>query len=175
MPRPEKVAAVEEIRLHLAESQAVFVTDYRGLTVAQVTKLRRKLRESGTEYKVVKNTLTRIAARETGAEALEPFLAGPSALAFVKQDVAAAAKALSDFARESKILQVRGGVIGGKPLTPDDVQALANLPPREVLLAQVVGGIQAPIVGFVFVLQGTLRKLVYALDAVRQKKEGAAA
>ncbi|OUM98223.1 MAG: 50S ribosomal protein L10 [Firmicutes bacterium ZCTH02-B6] len=174
MPRPEKVAAVEEIREQLAASKAVFVTDYRGLTVAQMTRLRRKLRESGTEYTVVKNTLTRIAARETDAQALDPFLEGPTALAFAKQDPVAAAKALLDFAKESKILQIRGGVLGGKPVGADDIQALANLPPREVLLAQVVGGLQAPISGFVFVLQGTLRKLVYALDAVRQKKESAA-
>ena len=174
MPRPEKVAAVEEIRGHLQASKAVFVTEYRGLTVAEMTRLRRKLRESGTDYKVVKNTLARLAAAGTDAQALEPFLSGPTALAFAKQDPAAAAKALNEFARESRILQVRGGVLGGKPLTPDDVQALANLPPREVLLAKVVGGFQAPIAGFVFVLQGTLRKLVYALDAVRQKKESAA-
>ena len=174
MPRPEKVAVVEEIREHLKASKAVFVTDYRGLTVAQMTRLRRKLRESGTEYKVVKNTLTRIAARGTDAQALEPFLSGPTALAFAKQDPVAAAKALLDFAKEAKILEIRGGVLGSKPLGPNDIQALANLPPREVLLAQVVGGLQAPISGFVFVLQGTLRKLVYALDAVRQKKESAA-
>lgn len=174
MPRPEKVAAVEEIRGRLEESKAVFVTDYRGLTVAQITRLRRKLRELGTDYKVVKNTLTRLAAQDTDAQALDPYLSGPSALAFAKEDPVATAKALSDFARESRVLEVRGGVLGGKPLGPDDVKALADLPPREVLLAQVVGGIQAPIAGFVFVLQGTLRKLVYALDAVRQKKEEAA-
>jgi len=174
MPRPEKVAAVEEIRGRLEESKAVFVIDYRGLTVAQITRLRRKLRELGTDYKVVKNTLTRLAAQDTDAQALDPYLSGPSALAFAKEDPVATAKALSDFARESRVLEVRGGVLGGKPLGPDDVKALADLPPREVLLAQVVGGIQAPIAGFVFVLQGTLRKLVYALDAVRQKKEEAA-
>lgn len=174
MPRPENLAAVEEIRGRLEESKAVFVIDYRGLTVAQITRLRRKLRELGTDYKVVKNTLTRLAAQDTDAQALDPYLSGPSALAFAKEDPVATAKALSDFARESRVLEVRGGVLGGKPLGPDDVKALADLPPREVLLAQVVGGIQAPIAGFVFVLQGTLRKLVYALDAVRQKKEEAA-
>src|SRR5690606_40275853 len=118
--------------------------------------------------------LARLAAQDSDAQALDPYLSGPSALAFAKEDPVATAKALSDFARESRVLEVRGGVLGGKPLGPDDVKALADLPPREVLLAQVVGGIQAPIAGFVFVLQGTLRKLVYALDAVRQKKEEAA-
>ncbi|MFS8665977.1 MAG: 50S ribosomal protein L10 [Limnochordales bacterium] len=174
MPRPEKVAAVEEIRGQLQASKAVFVTDYRGLTVAEMTRLRRKLREAGAEYKVVKNPLTRLAAAETDAQALEPLLVGPTALAFAKEDPVAAAKALNEFVRESRVLEIRGGVLGGKPLSVQDVQALADLPPREVLLAQVVGGFQAPIAGFVSVLQGTLRKLVYALDAVRQQKEQAA-
>lgn len=174
MARPEKVAAVEEIRQHLEESQAVFVTDYRGLTVSEMTQLRRKLREVGAEYKVVKNTLTRLAASEVDVEALDPLLVGPTAVAFAKEDPVGAAKALSEFAKESRILEIRGGLLEGKLLQVDDVQALADLPPREVLLAQVVGGMQAPIAGFVSVLQGTLRNLVYALNAVREQKEGAA-
>lgn len=174
MARPEKVAAVEEIRQQLEESQAVFVTDYRGLTVSELTTLRRQLREVGTEYKVVKNTLTRRAAAEIDADALDPLLVGPTAVAFAREDAVATAKALNDFAKESRILEIRGGLLEGKLLTFDDVQALADLPPREVLLGQVVGGIQAPIAGFVSVLQGTLRNLVYALNAVREQKGGAA-
>jgi len=173
MARPEKVAAVEQIREDLQASQAVFVTDYRGLTVTQMTKLRRKLREVGTEYRVVKNTLARRAAAEAGVEALEQLLAGPTAVAFAKQDPVATAKALNEFAKDSKILEIRGGLLEGKLLGVDDIQALADLPQREVLLAQVLGGMQAPIAGFVSVLQGTLRSLVYALNAVREKKEAA--
>jgi len=174
MARPEKVAAVEQIREELEASQAVFVTDYRGLKVSQMTELRRKLREVGTDYKVVKNTLTRRAAAEADVQALEPLLVGPTAVAFAKQDPVATAKTLSEFAKESRILEIRGGLLEGKLLAVEDVQALADLPPREVLLAQVVGGIQAPIAGFVSVLQGTLRSLVYALNAVREQKGGAA-
>ncbi len=174
MAKPEKVAAVAQIREDLQASQAVFVTDYRGMTVAQMTELRRKLREVGAEYRVVKNTLTRWAAAEVNAEALEPLLVGPTAVAFAKEDPVGAAKALNEFAKETKILEIRGGWLEGQLMTVDDVQALADLPPREVLLAQVVGGIQAPIAGFVSVLQGTLRSLVYALNAVREQKEKAA-
>lgn len=174
MARPEKVAAVEEIRQHLQASKAVFVTDYRGLKVSQLTKLRRELRGIGTDYKVLKNTLTRRAAAEVDAQGLDSLLVGPSAIAFAKEDPVATAKALSEFAKESRILEIRGGLLEGKLLAVDDIQALADLPPREVLLAQVVGGVQAPIAGFVSVLQGTLRKLVYALDAVREQKQGAA-
>lgn len=173
MAKPEKVAAVAQIREDLAASQAVFVTDYRGLTVAQLTKLRRKLRDAGTEYRVVKNTLARRAAAEVDASVLESLLVGPSGVAFAKQDPVATAKVLNEFARETKIFEIRGGMLQGKLLTAEGVQALADLPPREVLLAQVVGGMQAPISGFVSVLQGTIRKLVYALDAVREKKAAA--
>lgn len=173
MARPEKVAAVEEIRNDLQASQAVFVTDYRGLNVSQLTQLRRQLREIGTDYKVVKNTLTRRAAAEVDAQALDPLLVGPTAVAFAKEDAVATAKALSEFAKESRILEIRGGLLEGQLLAVEDIQALADLPPREVLLAQVVGGIQAPIAGFVSVLQGTFRQLVYALEAVRGQKEAA--
>lgn len=174
MAKPEKVAAVAQIRADMEASQAVFVTDYRGMTVAQMTELRRKLREVGAEYRVVKKTLTRRAAAEVNAEALEPLLVGPTAVAFAKEDPVGAAKALNEFAKETKILEIRGGWLEGQLMTVDDVQALADLPPREVLLAQVVGGMQAPIAGFVSVLQGTIRNLVYALNAVREQKEKAA-
>ncbi|MBO8142605.1 MAG: 50S ribosomal protein L10 [Firmicutes bacterium] len=175
MAKPEKVAMVEEIRGQLESSRAVFVTDYRGLSVAQMTRLRRRLRELDSEYKVVKNTLTRIAAGDN-ADMLAPYLEGPTAVAFVKGDPVAVAKALNEFAREFRTLDIRGGILEGKPVGQDDVKALADLPSREVLLAQVLGGFQAPIAGLVFVLQGTLRKLVYALDAVRaMKEEGAGA
>lgn len=175
MARPEKVAAVKEIRQDLHESVAVFVTDYRGLKVSQLGQLRNRLREVGTEYKVVKNTLTSLAAEDVAGDEFKSLLVGPTAVAYAKEDPVATAKALSDFARESRILKVKGGLLEGSVIGPEDVQALAELPPREVLLAKVVGGMQAPISGFVSVLQGTLRKFVYALDAVREQKEQASA
>lgn len=175
MARPEKVAAVKEIRQDLQDSVAVFVTDYRGLKVSQLGQLRNRLREVGTEYKVVKNTLTSLAAEDVAGDEFKSLLVGPTAVAYAKEDPVATAKALSDFARESRILKVKGGLLEGSVIGPEDVQALAELPPREVLLAKVVGGMQAPISGFVSVLQGTLRKFVYALDAVREQKEQASA
>lgn len=171
MARPEKVAAVEQIREDIQSSQAVFITDYRGLKVAQMNQLRGKLRDVGTEYKIVKNTLTSLAAEEAEAGDLKSLLVGPTAVAFAKEDAVATAKALSDFAKESRILKIRGALLEGSVIGAEDIQALADLPPREVLLAKVVGGIQAPIAGFVSVLQGTLRQFVYALDAVREQKE----
>lgn len=175
MARPEKVAAVEKIKTDMAESQAVFVTDYRGLKVSQLGDLRSRLREVGTEYKVVKNTLTSLAADANDIAGLKELLVGPTAVAYAKEDPVATAKALSDFARESRVLKIRGALLEGSIIEPEQVQELADLPPREVLLAKVVGGIQAPISGFVSVLHGSLRQFVYALDAVREQKEKASA
>ena len=175
MARPEKVAAVAEIKADIEASHAVFVTDYRGLKVSQLGELRDKLREVGTEYKVVKNTLTSLAADEVELEDFKPLLVGPTAVAYAKEDAVANAKTLSEFAKESRILEIRGALLEGTVIGPEQIQELADLPSREVLLAKVVGGMQAPISGFVSVLHGTLRQFVYALDAVRQQKEEASA
>lgn len=175
MARPEKVAAVAQIRADIEASQAVFVTDYRGLKVSQMNVLRGKLREVGTEFRIVKNTLTSLAADEANVPDLKPLLVGPTAVAFAKEDAVATAKALNDFARESRILEIRGALLEGSVIGVKEVQDLADLPSREVLLAKVVGGMQAPISGFVSVLQGTLRQFVYVLDAVREQKEKSSA
>ncbi|MGI6036835.1 MAG: 50S ribosomal protein L10 [Limnochordia bacterium] len=175
MVRPKKKAAVEEIVDKMTRASSAIVTDYRGLTVKSISELRRRLRESGAEYKVVKNTLTTIAAKEAGFPELEEHLAGPTAIAFAYEDPVAPAKVLSDFAKESKILKIKAGILEGSIINADGVQALADLPPREVLLGQVVGTMQAPISGFVNVLAGTIRNVVYALDAVRRQKEEAGA
>jgi len=173
--RPEKVAAVAEIKDKLSRAQGVVLADYRGLNVAQATELRKKLREAGVEYKVLKNTLTTIAAREIGLDDLVPLLTGPTAVAFGYDDPVAPAKILSEFAKTNRDLELKGGVLEGKVLDVDGVKALAELPSREELLAQVVRGMQAPIAGLVNVLQGTIRNFVYALDAVRKQKEEAGA
>lgn len=175
MARPDKVAAVAEIKDKLSRAQGAVITDYRGLNVSQVTELRKKLREAGVEYKVVKNTLTIRAAEESGLNDVVPLLTGPTAIAFGYEDPVVPAKVISDFAKSNKDLEVKGGLLEGQVLDIDAVKALADLPSREVLLGQVVRGMQAPISGMVNVLQGSIRNVVYALEAVRKQKEEAGA
>ncbi|QDR78799.1 50S ribosomal protein L10 [Sporomusa termitida] len=171
----EKQQSVADLKAKLSITKGAVLTNYRGLTVAQDTKLRRKLREAGVEYRVFKNTLTRIAAKEAGIEGLDPYLEGPTAIAMSATDPVAPAKVISDFVKENKLqtLEVKAGLVEGKVIDANGVKALSNLPAREVLIAQVLAGMQAPIAGFVNVLSGTVRNLVYALDAVRQQKESA--
>ncbi len=171
----EKQALVAEMQEKLAGAKGAVLTNYRGLTVAQDTKLRRKLREAGVEYRVVKNTMTRIAATEAGIQGLDVYLEGPTAIAMSTTDPVAPAKVISDFVKENKLqaLEVKAGLVEGKVIDAAGVKALASLPPREVLLSQVLAGMQAPISGMVNVLQGTIRNFVYALDAVRRQKESA--
>ncbi|MHB1128134.1 MAG: 50S ribosomal protein L10 [Bacillota bacterium] len=169
----KKHDAVEQIRQQLKDSVAATLADYRGLTVAEITKLRIQLRATGVDFKVVKNTLTRRAARELGLEELDPYLEGPTAIAFSPKDPVVSAKVLTDFARTHKALELKGGVLEGKVISLEQVKALASLPPREQLLARVLGGLQTPMVGLVSVLNGPLRNLVYVLDAVRKQKEEA--
>ena len=171
----EKIQTVAEINEKLSTTKGAVLTNYRGLTVAQDTKLRRKLREAGVEYRVFKNTMTRIAAKEAGIEGLDPYLEGPTAIAISYTDPVAPAKIISDFVKENKLqaLEVIAGIVEGQVIDANGVKALSSLPPREVLIAQVLAGFQAPIAGFVNVLSGTMRNLVYALEAVRQQKESA--
>jgi len=171
--RSEKEAVVAELKQKLSSAKGAVLTDYRGLTVAQDTKLRRKLREASVEYRVVKNTMTRLAASELGISDLNQFLEGPTAIAFSEVDPVAPAKVISQFSKDNKILEIKAGLVEGKVIDVEGVKALASLPPREVLLAQLCGTMQAPIVGMVNVLQGNIRNLVYALEAVRKSKESA--
>ena len=166
----EKAQVVAEIKEKFQGATGVVIADYRGLTVAQVTQLRSQLREAGVEYRVLKNTLVRRAAHEVGIEGLDPFLEGPTAVAF-SADPVAPAKVLADFAKTAKTFAIKGGVVEGKVVDANGVKALAELPSREVLLAQVVRGMQAPLVGMVNVLQGPIRKMGYALEEVRKLKE----
>lgn len=166
-----KKVVVDEIRSKLEQTKGAVLADYRGLNVAQVTELRNKLREAGVEYKVLKNTLVRIAAHDLGITDLDPYLEGPTAVAFGLEDAVAPAKVLSDFAKTNKQLEIKAGLLEGKVISFEGVKALADLPSREVLLSMVLAGMQAPLVGMVNVLQGPIRKAVYALDAVRKQKE----
>jgi large subunit ribosomal protein L10 len=171
----EKMQTVAEIKEKLSTTKGAVLTNYRGLTVAQDTKLRRKLREAGVEYRVFKNTMTRIAAKEAGIEGLDTYLEGPTAIAMSYTDPVAPAKVISDFVKEHKLqaLEVKAGLVEGKVIDAEGVKALSSLPPREVLIAKALGSMQAPITGFVNVLSGSLRNLVYALEAVRKQKESA--
>jgi len=171
--RSEKEAVVAELKEKLSSAKGAVLTDYRGLTVSQDTQLRRKLRESAVEYRVVKNTMTRIAASELGISDLNQFLEGPTAIAFSAVDPVAPAKIISQFSKDNKVLEIKAGLVEGKVIDVDGVKALASLPPREVLLAKLCGTMQAPIAGLVNVLQGNIRNLVYALEAVRKSKESA--
>ena len=167
--KAEKESIVLEIKEKFETSKVAVLTDYRGLNVAEATKLRRRLREAGCEFKIAKNTLTNLAASRVGLEGLEPFLEGQVAIAF-GADPVMPAKILSEFIRETKKMEIKAGVLDGKVIDAKGVKVLADLPPREVLLAMVLGGMQAPLYGFASVLQGTLRSFVYTLEAVRKMR-----
>src|SRR5256885_5060563 len=144
MNRDQKSAVVDEIAEQIRSADAVFAVDYRGISVAQAADLRARLRESGTRFRIVKNSLTERAADEAGADALKALLTGPTALAFVSGDAAVAAKALSDAARAMRTLAFKGGLMDSNMLSAGDVQSIARLPSRDVLNAQLVGTIAAP-------------------------------
>ncbi len=167
MARKEKEQKVQELAEKMSNSQSFVFTDYRGLNVAEINKLRYKLRDQGVEYQVVKNTLTILAARQAEIENLEEVLIGPTAVAFGQDDPVSPAKVLSDFSREHKQLEIKGGVLDGNFISADRVGQLARIPSRDELLAKAMGSMQAPISGFVCVLAGVPRKLLYCLNAIR--------
>lgn len=171
--RPAKVAEVDDLADRLTRSTMAVLADYRGLSVAQMGELRRQLRPVDVELRVAKNTLTRLAAQKAGREALLPALVGPTALVFSYGDPAAMAKTLTDTVRMQRLsLQVKSALLGDRLLPAADVARIAELPSRDVLMAQVVGSVQGPIAGLVGVLAGTLQNLVGVLDARRQQLEG---
>ncbi len=170
MKKETKEQVVADVSALLNSSQATFLADYRGLNVEKTNQLRRELRAVGVDYRVVKNTLMRLAAKGTDAECLDDMLAGPTAVAFVMGDPAASAKVLSEFAKTSKTFELKGGVLGNKLLSVQQIQALADLPTREVLLAQVLRSINAPATNFVGVLAAVPRSLVQVLAAIQEQK-----
>jgi large subunit ribosomal protein L10 len=145
MPRPEKVQAVADIRERLEDAEAVFLTEYRGLSVHAVQDLRNALRESGAEYKVVKMTLAKLAAGDAGIEGMDEYLAGPTALAFAKSDPVATAKALKEFSKTNEVFVLKAGFLSGNILTAEEISKLAEIEPREVLLAKIAGAAKAPL------------------------------
>lgn len=173
MPKIEaKKQVVQEIEQKLQEASLVIFTDYRGLNVDEMTDLRSKLRVSGVEYKVLKNTMTEFALENTGHGDIVPYIAGPNAVLFSKEDLVGPTKAIFEFIKQYKKLTVKVGILQGQMMTPEKIKVLADLPPREVLLAQVVGTMQAPITSFVYVLNANLTGLVRVLDQVREQKAG---
>ena len=171
MNRDQKAVAIAEIASNIDESDAIFAVDYRGITVAQVAELRAKLRESDATFKVVKNSLTERAADQVGAETLKAFLTGPTALTFVRGDVASAAKAVADYGRAAQLLPFKGGLMGGAELDVEQIRSLSRLPSREVLYGQLVGVVASPIGGLVRTLNALISGIAVALGQVQAKKE----
>jgi large subunit ribosomal protein L10 len=166
MNRDQKAAVVDEIAGQIQASQAIFAVDYRGISVEQAADLRERLRESQTRFRVVKNSLSERAADQAGAENLKSLLVGPTALALVEGDAALAAKALNDAARALNLLEFKGGVMDGTMLSADEVRTIARLPSREVLHAQLVGTIAAPITGLVRTLNALIAGLAIQLKSI---------
>jgi large subunit ribosomal protein L10 len=170
MARPDKTAAVAEIVDSFNESAGAVLTEYRGLTVKQLQELRRALGENAS-YAVVKNTLTKIAAKEAGVEGFHDLLQGPSAIAFIKGDAVEAAKSLRDFAKANSPLVIKGGVLDGKPLTPAEIAKIADLESREVLLAKLAGAFTASLQNAVFLLNAPLSQAARIVGALQAKAE----
>jgi large subunit ribosomal protein L10 len=167
MKREQKEQVVDELTQRLKAADTLLVADYRGLTMPQIDELRTRLLESGARFTVVKNTLTRRAAEAAGADALLTLLDGPSAIAFLEADgdMVAAAKALADSARETNVLEIRGGIMQGRAVTAEEVESLAKLPPEDVLRGQVLGAIVAPLTTLAGLLNAPLQNLVGLIDA----------
>ncbi|MDR2671432.1 MAG: 50S ribosomal protein L10 [Oscillospiraceae bacterium] len=167
----EKKAALAALAEQMKSASAGVLVDYKGINVADDTKLRRELRAAGVEYAVVKNTLLRFAIGEIGFDALAPVLSGPTALATSAADPVAPAKILNEYARKSNgKFRIKAGFVEGRVITPAEVGTLADLPPREVLLARLLGGLNAPVSGLVNVLNGNIRGLAVALAAIAEQK-----
>ena len=171
MNRDQKAAVIEEVSTQISDSEAVFAVDYRGISVAQVAELRTTLGDAGARFRVVKNTLTELAADRAGADPLKEVLDGPTAFTFVAADgdVALAAKALADFRRRTDLLEFKGGVMNGEALSADQIGALSRLPAREVLHSQLVGVIASPITGLVRGLNALISGLAIQLQQIAEE------
>jgi len=171
--RAEKAAVVAEVRDKLAASNSVIVSEYRGLTVGALAKLRRTLRPLGAEYKVYKNSLVKIAARDGAMAPVEPMVGGPVAITFVTGEVSAVAKAMREFARENEALKLKGAVVDGKAVDVKGLRALADLPSRDVMLAKLAGLLKAPMANTAYMLSALPRKAAYGLKALVEQKQAA--
>jgi large subunit ribosomal protein L10 len=169
-PKQEKVQAVQDFLKKVQASKSAVVTGYSGLTVEEVTQLRAQLFHAKVEYHVVKNNLARLALNQANITVLDDLLVGPTAIALAQEDAVAPIRVLSKFAKAHDKLTLRGGWLEGRKLSVQDIKILANLPSREVLLAKLFGSMKSPVTGIVMVLAGPMRKLVYALNAVKELK-----
>ena len=174
MNRDQKAAVIDEVAGQISGSEAVFAVDYRGISVPQAAELRTRLRDADATFRVVKNTLTELAADRAGADALKELLEGPTAMTFVRGDAAAAAKALADFNRTSGLLTFKGGWMNGAPLTADQVVAISRLPSRDVLYGRLVGMVASPLTGLAGALNNLIAGLARALQAVADQQGGGA-
>ncbi len=165
-----KKQVVQELSESIKSAKSIVFADYRGLTVEQDTELRSALRKAGVEYKVVKNTLTKLAANENGLNDLEPHFNGPTSMAFSDQDVIAPAKVMVEYAKKYEKLELKAGVIEGNIFDVKGIEAIASLPSKEELLAKAMGSLMSPITGLVNVLNGNIRGLVIALNAIAEKQ-----
>ena len=167
--REEKQLKVKEIAEKFSNSKEVVLVDYRGLTVKDLAELRAKLRESDVDFKVYKNTLTKLATKESGKEGIDDLLEGPTALAFVYGDEAAAPKTLVDFAKDHKTMELKGGLLGEEVISTDQIKSLASLPGRDQLIAQAVGTIAGPIKGLLYVLNGPIESFARVVRQIQEQ------
>jgi large subunit ribosomal protein L10 len=170
-PRAEKVAVVNEVKDRLEAADGAVLTEYRGLTVAELAELRRQLAAAGGDYKIYKNTLVRLAVADGPQAPIHDMLTGPTAIAFVAGDVSAVAKALRDFARGNPHLIVKGGMVGTGVLSASDIEVLADLPSRDALLAQFAGALSAPLQQLAGLIQALPRNLAYGLSALIEQRQ----
>ncbi|MGN6485101.1 MAG: 50S ribosomal protein L10 [Thermomicrobiales bacterium] len=175
MPTPQKATEIAELTDRFSRAQLAVIADYRGLSVSSLQDFRARIKPMDAEFRVAKNTLTRIASEQAGIQGLAPKLEGPTAILFAYGDIAGAAKALGDYARSSRILQVRAGVLDGQILTASDVEAIASLPPREELLGKLVNLLASPMARTVGVLSGPSRSVAYLLNSRIEALGGAPA
>jgi large subunit ribosomal protein L10 len=173
-PKPKKMAAVQELTDKVARARGIYFTDFKGMTVAEITDLRRQCHQNRVEYLVCKNTFSRRVLREKGYAGALPHLQGPTAMAFGYDDAVAAAKVLFDFAAKNEKLVLKGGIFEGRPVSAKDMQAIKDLPSREVALAMVLAALGSPIQGFYHVVSGVLRDFVSVVDQIIERKKAAA-
>lgn len=174
MEKSQKVKLVEELQEKLQKANATFIAEYKGIKAVDMNEIRKSLRDASIDFKIVRNTLSRRAVKGTAIEPLAERLKGPTAIAFSYKDAAAAAKALVQFTKDKPNLKLMAGTLGSKVIDVNEIKGLAELPPREVLLGRLLGSMKSPVSGFVCVLSGVPRKLVYALSALKDKKAEAA-
>ncbi len=171
MATAEKEQSISDIGEAIRGSKSIYLTDFTGMNVELVSRMRRKLRDAKVDYRVVKNTLTKLALHKQGVTGLDPFLEGPTGIAFGSDEVGAA-KVLAEFAKEFEKPALKAAFVAGHLYGPDGIKVLAQLPPREVLLGQFIGALRAPMQGVVGVLSGSLRQMVGVIDAIGKKKQG---